>query len=138
MRQRGCDDSNSETHALHPVEGDVALVPGARAWIAVGSDTQSNKMRGIAVIFITTYRIKQLSKDETKELMGVFAEKGVVGTVKGHYQAADNSHGVVITEADDLEEAYRNILNYSEWIEYETKPYLTIEQAVPHIMDYIG
>ena len=141
MRQRGCDDSSQETHALHPVgaRGDVALVPGARApWIAVGSDTQSNKMRGIAVIFITTYRIKQLSKDETKELMGVFAEKGVVGTVKGAYQAADNSHGVVITEADDLEEAYRNILNYSEWIEYETKPYLTIEQAVPHIMDYIG
>ena len=39
------------------------------------------------MIFITTYRIKQLSKDETKELMGVFADKGVVGTVKAHYQA---------------------------------------------------
>jgi hypothetical protein len=138
MRQRGCDDSNSETHALYPLEGDVALVPGARAWIAVGSDTQSNKMRGIAVIFITTYRVKQLSKDETKELMGVFADKGVVGNVTAHYLAADGSQGVLIAEEDDLEETYRNILNYSEWIEYDTKPYLTIEQAVPHIMDYIG
>ena len=89
------------------------------------------------MIFITTYRIKQLSKDETKELMGVFADKGVPSTVKAHYVAADGSHGVVIAEADDLEEAYRNILNYAEWIEYDTKPYLTIEQAVPHIMDYI-
>ena len=90
------------------------------------------------MIFITTYRIKQLSKDESKKLMGVFADKGVTSTVKAHYVAADGSHGVVIDETDDLEASYRNILNYSEWIEYDTKPYLTIEQAVPHIMDYIG
>jgi hypothetical protein len=90
------------------------------------------------VIFITTYRIKQLNKDDTKELMGVFSAKGVPSTVKAHYVAADGSQGVVISEADDLEEAYRNILNYTEWIEYDTKPYLTIEQAVPHIMDYIS
>ncbi len=90
------------------------------------------------MIFITTYRIKQLSKAETKELMGVFSEKGVPSTVKAHYVAADGSQGIVIAESDDVEEAYRNILNYSEWIEYDTKPYLTIEQAVPHIADYIS
>ena len=86
---------------------------------------------GVSVIFITTYKIKQQSKDEAKKLMGVFAEKGVPSTVKAHYVAADGSQGVVVAEADDLEEAYRNILNYSEWIEYDTKPYLTIEQALP-------
>ena len=90
------------------------------------------------MIFITTYRIKQLNKDETKKLMGVFSEKGVPSTVKAHYVAADGSQGIVIAEADDLEEAYRNILNYAEWIEYDTPPYLTIEQAVPHIADYIS
>ena len=90
------------------------------------------------MIFITTYRIKQLSRDETKKLMGVFAEKGTPSTVKAHYVAADGSQGVLIAETDDLEEAYRRILDYSEWIEYETRPYLTIEQAVPHIADYIG
>lgn len=36
------------------------------------------------MIFITTYRIKQLSKDETKELMGVFADKGVASSVRAH------------------------------------------------------
>ena len=66
------------------------------------------------MIFITTYRIKQQSKDETKKLMGVFAEKGVPSTVKAHYVAADGSQGVVINEADDLEEAYRNLLNYTD------------------------
>ena len=90
------------------------------------------------MIFITTYRIKSLSRDETKKLMGVFSEKGVPSTVRAHYLSADGSQGLVISEADDLQEAYRNILNYSEWIEYDTKPFLTIEQAVPLIMDYLG
>lgn len=90
------------------------------------------------MILITTYRIKQLSRDETKTLMATFADKGVPSTVKAHYMSTDGSRGLVISEADDLQEAYRNILNYSEWIEYDTKPYLTIEQAVPLIMDYIG
>jgi hypothetical protein len=90
------------------------------------------------LIFITTYRIKQLSKDETRTLMGVFAEKGVPSTVQAHYVAADGSQGVVIAESDDLQEAYRNLLNYSEWIEYDTKPYLTLEQALPHIADFIS
>ena len=90
------------------------------------------------MIFITTYRVRQLTKDETRELMGVFSEKGVPPTVKAHYVSTDGSHGLVISEADDLEEAYRNVLNYTPWIEYDTKPFLTIEQAVPHIMDYIA
>ena len=98
-------------------------------------EMQSNQRWEGTVIFITTYKIKALSRDETKELMSVFSEKGVASTVKAHYVAADGSCGVVISEADDLEEAYRSILNYTQWIEYDTKPFLTIEQAVPHIAD---
>ena len=44
--------------------------PSGSACIALGSDAPANNVRGVAVIFITTYRIKQLSKDETKQLMG--------------------------------------------------------------------
>ena len=115
--------------------------PGAHSrhgTVAIWFDVQVSSTEGVSVIFITTYRIKQQSRDETKKLMGVFADKGVPSTVQSHYVAADGSQGVVISEADDLEEAYRNILNYAEWIEYETKPYLTIEQALPHIADYVG
>ncbi len=90
------------------------------------------------MLFITTYRIKQMSKDDTKKLMGAFAEHGVPAGTQAHYVAADGSQGVVILEADDLQEGYRNLLNYSEWIEYDTKPYLTLEQALPHISDYIS
>jgi hypothetical protein len=56
--------------------------------------------------------------------------------VQAHYVAADGSQSMVISEADDLEEAHRNVLNYGEW--YDTKPYLTIEQALPYIADYVG
>jgi hypothetical protein len=32
-------------------------------------------------------------------------------------------------------EAYRHILNYTQWVGYDTTPMLTVEQAPPHIAD---
>jgi hypothetical protein len=91
------------------------------------------------MIFVTTYKIQPfLGKDETRELMGVFAKAGAGPGVKAHYVAADGSHGVVISESDDVEPAYRNLQNYTQWVEYDTKVMLTVEQAVPHIMDSLG
>ena len=91
------------------------------------------------MIFITTYKVKpHLTKDETKELLAVFSEKGVPAGTTAHYVSADNSHGVVIHEADSAAEGYRNILNYTQWIEYHTHPVLTIEEALPHIVDAFG
>lgn len=52
--------------------------------------------------------------------------------------ASDNSHGVVISETDDVAGGYRNVQNYTEWIEYDTKVMLTIEQAVPLIMESLA
>jgi hypothetical protein len=49
------------------------------------------------MIFITTYKVKPfLSKEETAELMGVFAKEGVAPGTSAHYVAADGIHGVVI------------------------------------------
>ena len=91
------------------------------------------------MIFITTYKIKPfLSKEETKELLEVFAKAGPGPGTTAHYVAADGSHGVVVAETDDLVGAYRNIQNYTQWVEYDTKVMLTIEQAVPHIIDALG
>jgi hypothetical protein len=87
------------------------------------------------MIFITTYKIKPfLGKAETKELMSVFAREGEGPGATAHYVAADGSHGLVISEADDLEPAYANLQNYTQWVEYDTKAMLRVEQAVPHIM----
>ena len=91
------------------------------------------------MIFITTYKIKPfLSKDETRELLGVFAKEGAGPGTTAHYVAADGSHGVVISENDDIEPAYANIQNYTQWVEYDTKVMLTVEQALPHIQAALG
>jgi hypothetical protein len=70
--------------------------------------------------------------------MGVFASEGAGPGTTAHYVAADGSHGVVISETDDIEASYRNLLNYTQWIEYDTKVMLKVEQAVPHIMDVLS
>jgi hypothetical protein len=91
------------------------------------------------MIFITTYKIKPfLSNEETKTLLEVFAKAGPGPGTTAHYVAADGSHGVVIAETDDLVSAYRNIQNYTQWVEYDTNVMLTIEDAVPQIMDALS
>jgi hypothetical protein len=91
------------------------------------------------MILITTYKLKPfLSKDEYSELMSVFAEKAGPPGQTAHYVAADNSQGVVISETDDVEGGYRTILNYTQWLEFETKVFLTVEQAVPLIMESLA
>ena len=91
------------------------------------------------MIFITTYKIKQfLSNDETRKLMSVYAKEGEGPGTTAHYVAADGSQGVVIQETDDVEAAYRNIQNYTQWVEYDTKVMLKVEDAVPQIMDALS
>ncbi len=87
------------------------------------------------MIFITTYKTKpHMKKGETKELMEVFAKVGTSPGITAHYVAADGSGGVLVGQSDDPAEMYHNILNYREWIEFDMKAMLTIEEAVPHIM----
>ena len=91
------------------------------------------------MILITTYKVKPfLSKAETKKVLEVFAKDGPGPGTTAHYVSSDNSHGVVISETDDLAGGYRNILNYTEWIEYDNNLMLTIEQAVPLIMESLA
>jgi hypothetical protein len=91
------------------------------------------------VILLTTYRIKPfLSDEETRELLEVFAREGAGPGTTAHYVAADGSHGVVIADTDDVAGGYRNILNYTQWVEYDTKVMLTVEDAVPLIMEALA
>jgi hypothetical protein len=91
------------------------------------------------MILITTYKLKPfLSNEETKELMQVFATVGAGPGAGAHYVAADGSHGVVISETDDVVGGYRNILNYTQWVEYDSSVMLKVEDAVPQIMDALS
>ena len=91
------------------------------------------------MILMTTYRVKPyLSDEETKKLLEVFAKEGPGPGTTAHYVAADGSHGVVISDTDDVAGGYRNSQNYTEWVEYDTKVMLTVEQAVPLIMESLA
>ena len=91
------------------------------------------------MIFMTTYKIKPyLSNEETKKLLEVFAKAGPGPGTTAHYVAADGSHGVVIADTDDVAGAYANLQNYTEWVEYDSKVMLTVEEAVPLITAALG
>jgi hypothetical protein len=91
------------------------------------------------MIFITTYKVKpHISKAETKELMGIFARVGNTPGTVAHYVNADGGGGVVIAESDDPAEGYANLLNYQQWMEFETKVMLKVEDAIPLIGAYLG
>ena len=91
------------------------------------------------MLMMTTYRIRPfLAEEETKELMAAFAEFGTADGTVSHYVFADGGGGVVVGEYDGLAASYRNILNYSEWVEYESTPLLDIDEALPLIMDALS
>ncbi len=91
------------------------------------------------MIFMTTYRIKPyLSNEETKKLLEVFAKAGPGPGTTAHYVAADGSHGVVIADTDDVAGAYANLQNYTQWVEYDSKVMMTVEEAVPLITKALG
>ena len=90
------------------------------------------------MILITTYKVKPfLSNAETKKLLDAFAKEGAGPGVSANYIAADNSHGIVISDTDDVAGGYKNILNYTQWMEFDTQVMLPIEQAVPLILDSV-
>ena len=89
--------------------------------------------------YVTTYKFKpHLTKAESQQLMNIFSEAGTAPGTVAHYIAADGSGGLVIAENDDPVGAYRNTLNYSEYIEFDSKVMLSVEDAVPQIADYLG
>ncbi len=91
------------------------------------------------MLFVTTYKIKPyLSNEETKQLLEVFAKEGPGPGTTAHYVAADGSHGVVISDTDDVAGVYANLQNYTQWVEYDSKVMLRVEEAVPLIMQAIG
>lgn len=91
------------------------------------------------MLFLTTYKIKPyLSNEERKTLLEVFAKAGPGPGTTAHYVAADGSHGVVIADTDDVAGAYANLQNYVQWVEYDTNVMLTVEEAVPLIVESLA
>jgi hypothetical protein len=79
-----------------------------------------------------------MTKEQNKALMAAFAQFGSTPGTTAHYVFADGGGGVVISETDDATEGFRAIQPYGEWIEYDSKVVLTIDEAVPVILEALG
>ena len=91
------------------------------------------------MIWITNYKIKpHLSKDQRKALLETFAETGAPPGTTAHYVAADGSHGVTISDTDDVAGLYRIVQTYAEWIEFDSKVMLDVAESVPITMEVIS
>ena len=88
------------------------------------------------MLFMTTYRVKPyMPRSETKKLLDLFAKAGEAPGTIAHYVAADNSCGWTITDQPDATSGYAATLQYEEYIDFDTKPVLTIEQALPALLE---
>ena len=76
------------------------------------------------------------TKAHTAALMEVFGERGEVPGSVAHY-VYPGGGGVVIAEQDDPGVIYETTLAYSEWLDFDVKPVLSIDAAVPMILEYL-
>jgi hypothetical protein len=91
------------------------------------------------MLFVTRYTFKgDQSPDSVKALLAVFAEQGPGEGEIAHYILADGRGGFTISEAESVQEAYEGSLRYAQWMDFETTPILTIDDAMQVIGKVYG
>ncbi len=91
-------------------------------------------------LFVTTYRFREgLGEDGLRECTKKFAEVGNAPGVIAHYFRSDGKGGFVVAEADaDEAKTLETLLRDQPWIEFDTHPVTTIEEAFPVILSVYG
>ncbi len=91
------------------------------------------------MLFVTHYQlIGEPSKERTVELMTLFGERGAGPGALSHYVYADGGGGFVISDESGLERLYEDAVHYSPYMEFETRPLLPIDEAVPTIAAWMS
>ncbi len=78
------------------------------------------------------------SVEDTKRIMEAFGERGSSPDEVAHYVFADGTGGVVITDGEDVGWAYRNALDFVEFLDMDqsfTQIALPLADALPHVVD---
>ena len=87
------------------------------------------------MLLVTTYKtVGSRTQDAAKDLMKRFGEIGATPGEVAHYVFADGSGGIVIAETDDAKVVHDAALAYAEWLEFDTKIVLKLDDALPGIM----
>ncbi len=91
------------------------------------------------MIWIIHYdtRESMSTKAEFGELMKAFGDRGEMEGTIAHY-AYPGGGGVVIVEGDDIGAVYETALAYTQWLDFDVKAAMKIDDAVPKIMEYLG
>ena len=91
------------------------------------------------MLAFTTYTYKSwMTKEDMEKLLKVFSTVGVYPGVKEHFEFADTSGGVMITEVEDSFEFYKSFLPYEEFMTFDTKWIIPIEDAAKAAMQFVG
>jgi hypothetical protein len=77
------------------------------------------------------------TKADITALMTEFGKRGELAGTIGHY-VYPGGGGFLIVDQEDLSVLYETVTAYGEWLEFDVRPVLTIDEAVPHIASYIG
>lgn len=91
-------------------------------------------------LILSAYRYREhLGEEDLRKLTTKFAELGTLPSVVAHYERLDGMGGFLIEEVpEDPEQSYEFTLQYAPWIELETFPITTIEDAFPVIQRVYG
>jgi hypothetical protein len=88
---------------------------------------------------VTNYTFRpHMTKQEISGLMEAFGAVGNAPGTTAHYVWADGRGGTVIGETDDVSGLYRNLLTYTEWIEFDLNVVLPVEDAVGQVFDFLA
>jgi hypothetical protein len=82
-------------------------------------------------------RESMTTKDQLGELMKTYGARGEMEGTVAHY-VFPGGGGVVIVENDDPKAVYKTALTYIEWLDFDIKAAMKVEDAVPMIMEYLG
>jgi len=110
----------------------LAVLSGAFGWSPSGA-THDNKGNSMLYAIHYTTRATAVSKADTSALMAEFGERGEVAGAIAHY-VYPGGGGIVIAEQDDPKVIYEAAVAYAEWLDFDIKPALTVEDAVPIIL----
>ena len=76
-------------------------------------------------------------RSQVGDLMSLFAERGEMAGTVAHY-VYPGGGGIVIVDNDDVTTVYETALAYSEFLDFDIRPILKVDDAVPKIMEWLS
>lgn len=79
--------------------------------------------------------------EKGRAIMEAFGQRGSSPDEIAHYVFADGSGGCVISDGEDVGWAYRNALDFIEFLDMDrsiTQIALSLEDALPHVTDRLA